>query len=53
MGHDIGSAGFFAAHLLNAALAISVSLLAYQTVRFISPAACRWLNGSAKGLLAK
>ena len=44
--HGIGSAGFFAAHLLNAALSIGVSLLAYKIVQFVSPFLCGWLNGS-------
>ena len=46
VAHGIGSAGFFAAHLLDAALSIGVSLLAYKILQFISPFLCGWLNGT-------
>lgn len=45
VAHGIGSVGFLAAHLLNASLAIGLSLLAYHLVRIVAPPVCRWLSG--------
>lgn len=48
VGHHIGSAGFFATHLLNATLSISVSLLAYHALQRLAPSVCSVLNGALK-----
>ena len=46
--HHIGSAGFFATHLLNATLTIGVSLLAFYTLKRLAPPFCNVLNGTFK-----
>ena len=48
MGHQVGSAGFLCAHLLNAAIAVGVSLLVYHLLKRILPNTCRWLFGKSR-----
>lgn len=53
VGHHIGSAGFFAAHLMNATLTIGVSLIAFYTLQRLALPVCNVLNGTFKPVSKK
>lgn len=48
MGHQVGSAGFLCAHLLDATIAVAVSLLVYHLLKHLFPNTCRWLFGKPR-----
>ncbi|MCR4737100.1 MAG: acyltransferase [Bacteroidales bacterium] len=48
VAHQMGSAGFFCAHLLDAVLAIAISLLVYHILRRLFPNTCRWIFGKSR-----
>lgn len=45
LSHDAGSLAFCAVHLLNAAIVIVFSVLAYLLLRKFLPTVCGWLSG--------
>jgi hypothetical protein len=46
VSHDAGNLAFCAAHLLNVALTILITLLMYKLLRKLMPAVCGWLSGT-------
>lgn len=46
VSHDAGSLALCAAHLLNVALTILITLLMYKLLRKLMPTVCGWLSGT-------